>query len=85
MKKAAPTALVNNKITTLLAMPRHITLLFDVKLQRCINLLPVVNRFKHMDTPLTVGGGVTKTTIGTLEKLGVNKFLVGTAIHNGDF
>jgi phosphoribosylformimino-5-aminoimidazole carboxamide ribotide isomerase len=45
----------------------------------------MVNRFKHMDTQLTVGGGVTKTTIETLGKLGVNKFLVGTAIHNGDF
>lgn len=45
----------------------------------------IVNRFKGMDTQLIVGGGVTKTTIEKFGKLGVNKFLVGTAIHNGDF
>ncbi|UTB34065.1 MAG: HisA/HisF-related TIM barrel protein [Methanobacterium sp. ERen5] len=44
----------------------------------------VVDRFKHTETQLIVGGGVTKATIKELEKIGVNKFLVGTAIHNGD-
>lgn len=44
----------------------------------------MVDRFKHTDTQLIVGGGVTNTTIEELGKLGVNKFLVGTAIHNGD-
>lgn len=45
----------------------------------------IVNRFNHMEAQLIVGGGVTKTTISHLEKLGVDKFLVGTAIHNGNF
>lgn len=45
----------------------------------------VVNRFKDIDTQLIVGGGVTKRTIEDLGKMGVNKFLVGTAIHNGKF
>lgn len=45
----------------------------------------VVNSFNRMDTQLIVGGGVTKRTIDDLGKLGVDKFLVGTAIHNGNF
>lgn len=45
----------------------------------------IVNRFNHMEAQLIVGGGVTKTAISHLEKLGVDKFLVGTAIHNGNF
>jgi len=45
----------------------------------------IVKSFNNMDTQLIVGGGVTKTTIDDLGKLGVDKFLVGTAIHNGSF
>jgi len=45
----------------------------------------IVNRFNRMDSQLIIGGGVTKTAISSLEKLGVDKFLVGTAIHNGTF
>lgn len=45
----------------------------------------IVTSFNSMDTQLIVGGGVTKTAISHLEKLGVHKFLVGTAIHNGTF
>ena len=45
----------------------------------------IVNSFNRMDAQLIVGGGVTKAAISQLEKLGVDKFLVGTAIHNGTF
>lgn len=45
----------------------------------------IVNSFNSMEAQLVVGGGVTKTAISNLEKLGVDKFLVGTAIHNGTF
>jgi len=45
----------------------------------------IVNSFNRMDAQLIVGGGVTKAAISQLEKMGVDKFLVGTAIHNGTF
>ncbi|OEC87435.1 MULTISPECIES: HisA/HisF family protein [Methanobacterium] len=38
---------------------------------------------KFLKLPLIIGGGITSTDINKLEKLGINKFLVGSALHKG--
>lgn len=38
---------------------------------------------KFLKLPLIIGGGITSHDIKKLEKLGINKFLVGSALHNG--
>lgn len=38
---------------------------------------------KFLKLPLIIGGGITAPDIQKLEKLGINKFLVGSALHNG--
>ena len=38
---------------------------------------------KFLKLPLIIGGGITSRDIEKLEKLGINKFLVGSALHNG--
>ena len=38
---------------------------------------------KFLELPLIIGGGITSSDITRLEKLGINKFLVGSALHNG--
>ena len=38
---------------------------------------------KFLELPLIIGGGITSSDIKRLEKLGINKFLVGSALHNG--
>ena len=38
---------------------------------------------KFMELPLIIGGGITSSDIKKLEKLGINKFLVGSALHKG--
>ncbi|MBM4241340.1 MAG: HisA/HisF family protein [Euryarchaeota archaeon] len=47
---------------------------FDVKL---------INKFLGLETSIIVGGGITKTDIDVLGKLGVEKILVGSALHKG--
>ncbi len=44
-----------------------------------------IDDFTNMDTSLTVGGGVTMENIEHLTELGVQNFLIGTAIHGGKF
>jgi hisA/hisF family protein len=38
---------------------------------------------KFSKLPLILGGGITSSDIKKLEKMGINKFLVGSALHNG--
>ncbi len=38
---------------------------------------------KFLKLPLIIGGGITSADIHKLKKLGINKFLVGSALHNG--
>ena len=38
---------------------------------------------KFLKLPLIIGGGITSNDIKKLEKLGINKFLVGSALHKG--
>ena len=38
---------------------------------------------KFLKLPLIIGGGITSADINKLEKQGINKFLVGSALHNG--
>lgn len=38
---------------------------------------------KFLKLTLIIGGGITSRDIKKLEKLGINKFLVGSALHNG--
>ena len=38
---------------------------------------------KFLNLPLIIGGGITSQDIKKLENLGINKFLVGSALHNG--
>lgn len=44
-----------------------------------------INDFKGLNIQLTVGGGVTKENIEVLTARGVKNFLIGTALHNGNF
>lgn len=45
--------------------------------------LKLMKKFKGVGTSVIVGGGVTESDIDILHKLGINKFLVGSALHNG--
>jgi phosphoribosylformimino-5-aminoimidazole carboxamide ribotide isomerase len=45
----------------------------------------LINSFKDIETELILGGGVTYQDIKELTRLGVNHFLVGTALHEGIF
>ncbi len=38
---------------------------------------------KFLTLPLIIGGGITSNDIKKLEDMGINKFLVGSALHNG--
>ncbi len=38
---------------------------------------------KFIKLPLIIGGGITSNDIKKLEKLGISKFLVGSALHKG--
>jgi phosphoribosylformimino-5-aminoimidazole carboxamide ribotide isomerase len=44
-----------------------------------------VNRFIDLETSLILGGGVTDHDITELNQIGVQKFLIGTALHSGIF
>ncbi len=44
-----------------------------------------VNRFSDLETSLIIGGGVTDRDIIELNQMGVQKFLIGTALHSGIF
>lgn len=44
-----------------------------------------IEGFSGLDIQLTVGGGVTRENIEELTEMGVQNFLVGTAIHSGKF
>jgi len=41
----------------------------------------IIKKFLKLDSSLIIGGGITSKDIEELEKLGLNKFLVGTALH----
>ncbi len=43
----------------------------------------LINQFLKLPTSLIIGGGITDKNIKELEKLGLNKFLVGSVLHNG--
>lgn len=43
----------------------------------------LINQFLKFSTSLIIGGGITDKNIKELEKLGLNKFLVGSVLHNG--
>lgn len=43
----------------------------------------LLNLFMDVETDIIVGGGVTLEDISELGQLGVEKFLVGTALHSG--
>ena len=43
----------------------------------------LIKQFLKLPSSLIIGGGITSKDIEKLEKLGINKFLVGSALHNG--
>lgn len=45
----------------------------------------LIRRFSKLNTELIIGGGVTKKNMEELKRMGVHKFLVGTALHTGTF
>ena len=45
----------------------------------------LIGSFKGLETKLIIGGGVTNKDIIELNELGVQNFLVGTALHAGIF
>ncbi|MGF7118224.1 HisA/HisF family protein [Methanobacterium oryzae] len=45
--------------------------------------LALINQFLKIPTSLIIGGGITDEDINELEKLGLNKFLVGSVLHKG--
>lgn len=42
-----------------------------------------IQKFLKLPASLIIGGGITSNDIEKLEKLGINKFLVGSALHSG--
>ncbi|MGZ7070603.1 MAG: HisA/HisF family protein [Methanobacterium sp.] len=65
--------------------PQEIILLdiSKVGLERGVNL-ELIKKFQGMEKSLIIGGGIREHDIIQLEKIGINKFLVGTALHNGN-
>lgn len=45
----------------------------------------LISSFKDLETKLIIGGGVTNEDINELNEVGVQNFLVGTALHDGIF
>ncbi len=45
----------------------------------------IIKKFKDIDTSMIFGGGLRDSDILELQKRGVNKFLIGTALHAGTF
>jgi len=45
--------------------------------------MKLMKRFKGVGTSVIVGGGIKESDIDILHKLGIKKFLVGSALHNG--
>ncbi|MDD1775573.1 MAG: HisA/HisF family protein [Methanobacterium sp.] len=43
----------------------------------------ILDNFSGLEDSLIVGGGITPSSINTLGKQGISKFLVGTALHSG--
>lgn len=43
----------------------------------------LIKKFTRLHTSLIIGGGLTKKYINELEDMGLNKFLVGSTLHNG--
>ncbi len=43
----------------------------------------LIKKFLKLPSSLIIGGGITSSDTHKLEKLGINKFLVGSALHNG--
>ena len=43
----------------------------------------ILNIFEGWEDSLILGGGITPEEIGNLTSMGVNKFLIGTALHSG--
>ncbi|MGB9938111.1 MAG: HisA/HisF family protein [Methanobacterium sp.] len=43
----------------------------------------LISKLSDFRDSLIIGGGITKDYIIHLKKMGINKFLVGTALHNG--
>lgn len=45
--------------------------------------LDLLNNFRGMEDALILGGGITPEEVKNLNDRGVNKFLIGTALHSG--
>lgn len=45
--------------------------------------MDLLNKFKRMEDSLILGGGITPKEIQNLNAAGLNKFLIGTALHSG--
>lgn len=45
----------------------------------------LIKQFNNIETSLIIAGGIVDEDVIELNKLGVNKFLVGTALHEGSF
>jgi phosphoribosylformimino-5-aminoimidazole carboxamide ribotide isomerase len=43
----------------------------------------LIKKFSKIRSSLIIGGGITASDIKKLEGIGINKFLVGSALHNG--
>lgn len=46
--------------------------------------IDLINKIKGTGDSIIIGGGITEKTLIELEKKGLNKFLVGSALHNGN-
>lgn len=43
----------------------------------------ILNEFRGWEDSLILGGGITSEEMDTLQKMGIKKFLVGSALHSG--
>lgn len=46
--------------------------------------MDLINKVRETGESIIIGGGITEKTLIELEKKGLNKFLVGSALHNGN-
>lgn len=45
----------------------------------------LINIFRGLESKIILGGGITQSDVDSISKWGISKFLVGSALHHGNF
>jgi len=76
---------INEFKKVLLEIEAHEIILLDISsvgTEKGINM-ELINKFSEFRENLILGGGVTKENLADIDKIGIKKVLIGSAIHNG--